>query len=81
MKNLLAVLTMTIALTFGATFANAGIIINNATGETPCTESKDKTDWGIIINNITGIIINNLTGIIINNATDETVNCGIIIDN
>ncbi len=55
MKKTIATLTLALVMTFGATFANAGILISDATA-TPCTQTETKND-GIIIFGKTGIII------------------------
>ena len=77
---------MLAVIAFGATFANAGIIIGGAKAETdPCTttSSTKSSKFGIIIGGFTGIIIGGFTGIIIGGALDSTTttqtNCGIII--
>ena len=64
MKNTVAAFTMAIVLLMGATFANAGIIISDAS-ETACTE-----DNGIIISDFVGIIISDIAGIIISDTKD-----------
>lgn len=86
LKNTVAALTMIAVLTFGTTFANAGIIIagfneKSTTKQEPCREpGETKERGGIIIAGITGIIIAGLTGIIIAGAADTPQeNCGIII--
>jgi len=73
-KNTLRAGTMLAVIAFGATFANAGIIIGGLSDPNPdpCKDTK-----GIIIGGLTGIIIGGFTGIIIGGAKDE--GCGIII--
>ncbi len=55
MKKTIATLTLALVMTFGATFANAGILISDVVA-TPCTQTETKND-GIIIFGKTGIII------------------------
>ena len=90
-RNMIAAATMSAILLFGATFANAGIIIaglaDTPKTEDPCsTTTKTTKDesadlGGIIIAGLTGIIVTDYTGIIIAGAKveSEPVNCGIII--
>jgi len=91
-RNTIAAVTMSAVLLFGATFANAGIIIaglaDTPKTEDPCTDkTATKTDGksselgGIIIAGLTGIIVADFTGIIVTDikADSEPVNCGIII--
>ncbi len=88
LKNVAATIALAGIIMIGSSVANAGIIINNGSfsGKSTkttqqCSEKSEKSDWGIIINNIVGIIINNFGGgIIIDNAT-ERQDCGIIINN
>lgn len=78
---------MLVTLLFGATAANAGIIITNRTGsettktEDPCTEEKGSLLDAFATFLKTGIIITNRTGIIITNRTTSEETCGIIITN
>jgi hypothetical protein len=78
MKNTLATLTLIAVMTFGTTFANAGIIVGGLTsGDEPCTE---KSNVGIIVGGFTGIIVGGFTGIIVGGAqADGTEVCGIIV--
>lgn len=77
---------MAAIMTFGATFANAGIIVAGRTADQPCTtQSSDRTGiivaglagtgTGIIVAGLagTGIIVAGLagTGIIVAGATDS----------
>jgi hypothetical protein len=76
MKKTIATITMAMTLAFGATFANAGIIIGDQQTD-PCT----KTDGIIIGDSFTGII-SQIAGIIIGDTvkTDCTAQTdGIII--
>lgn len=84
MKRTFTTLTLAATLMFGATFANAGIIIGDSADTKPCEETSKE---GIIIGDRSaiGIIIGDLAdaieGIIIGDKADE--NCtskeGIII--
>jgi len=74
-KNTLRAGTMLAVIAFGATFANAGIIIGGFSDPNP--NPCKVTTKGIIIGGFTGIIIGGFTGIIIGGAKDE--GCGIII--
>ena len=82
MKKTIATFTLAAIMTFGTTFANAGLLVSDFAGGTtqpdPCKETV-KVDSGIIITDIVGIIITDLIGIIITDAVDVPVNCGIII--
>jgi hypothetical protein len=70
-------------LVFATTPANAGIIVGNlASGnqKPPCEITK--TDWAIIVGNLTGIIVGNLTGIIVGNIAETPVqSCAISVGN
>ena len=75
-------------LSFGTTFANAGIIILGKDGgnsaKTSATTSSLSSDSGDPCSDSTaataaGIIILGATGIIILGATDQPTTCGIII--
>ncbi len=82
MKNRLLAISLTILFTFGSTFANDGIIVQGLSSDTTptqCTETKETTDWGIIVQGVTGIIVQGFTGIIVQGAAEETVDCGIIV--
>lgn len=64
MKKTITTITLALVMTFGATFANAGIIIGDATTTTTtCTGTKD----GIII----GDLLQELWGIIIGDRSSE----------
>ena len=78
MKNALTTLALIAVMTFGTTFANAGIIVGGlTTSDDPCTE---KTNVGIIVGGFTGIIVAGFTGIIVGGAqADEPEVCGIIV--
>lgn len=90
-RNTIAAVTMSAVLLFGATFANAGIIIAGLADQPktdPCTDTTaTKTDdkstdlGGIIIAGLSGIIVADFTGIIVTDlkTNSEPVNCGIII--
>lgn len=82
LKKLIATFSFAALLFATTTTANAGILISDLTkdGQNPCTEQKeDKTNWGIIIHNITGILISDFTGIIIVGVAETPADCGIII--
>ncbi len=67
MKNTLKAITLAAVLTFGATFANAGLLVSDRpsqTGDTTCNNT-DTSVTGIIIGGVTGIIIGGIAGIII----------------
>ena len=74
MKNALTALVLIAVMTFGTTFANAGIIVAGFTGGNPCTA---KSNTGIIVAGFTGIIVAGFTGIIVAGAKEEA--CGIIV--
>jgi hypothetical protein len=87
LKNTVAAITLMAVISFGTTFANAGIIVagfnEKTTTERTCTQTTTKTpklDWGIIVAGLRGIIVAGFTGIIVAGATDTpTVDCGIIV--
>ena len=62
MKKTITTITLAITFAFGATFANAGIIIGDQQSD-PCS----KTD-GIIISDMFSTIFNQIEGIIIGDA-------------
>ena len=89
-KNIVAAITLTVIIASSATFANAGILIGDATMPT-CQANPgkgEKVDSGILLGDLTGIITAGLTGIITAGFTgiitagkttdDGPVNCGII---
>ena len=95
MKKAITTIALAAILTFGSTFANAGIIVagiaDSGTKGTPCT-SKDGIIVagldGIIVAGLDGIIVAGLTGIIVAGFGDKgsstctqpvTVNDGIIV--
>ncbi len=69
LKKLFAAVTLTTVLTFGATFANAGLLISDFSGgdSKPCA---DTTSSGV-----TGVLITGFTGVLITGATDVPTNC------
>jgi hypothetical protein len=83
-KKMVAVGTMMVAMVFGTTLANAGIIIAGKEGSTQDQAGKEKTASGTCgeTTSLTGIIIagfvNLKTGIIIAGKDSQT-RCGIII--
>ncbi len=89
LKGWISTVGLVTVMAFGVTFANGGIIVSDvSTGENPCSETKTKTDWGIIVSDLTGIIVSDFTGILVSDFTgilvsDKTgnsaVNCGIIV--
>ncbi|MFM9905035.1 MAG: hypothetical protein ACKVQJ_10750 [Pyrinomonadaceae bacterium] len=76
MKTTFTTITLALVLTFGATFANAGIIVSDR-AENPCKS-------GIIVSDSPGIIVSDffgfITGIIVSDKPAES-NCksGIIV--
>ncbi len=77
MKNTITTLTLAMTLAFGATFANAGILVSDG----PATGSCDSSSNGIIIEGlITGIIIEAAGIIIETSGTPCTTSDGIIIE-
>jgi hypothetical protein len=88
-KNIAAAIALTVAIASSATFANAGVLLADATMPT-CTQApptKEKVDSGILVGDLTGIITAGFTGIITAGFTgiitagrtsDGPVNCGII---
>lgn len=90
LRGYIPTMLMLVTLMFGATAANAGIIITNrtetastSTDGDPCKE--DDSSLSKFVGSVatflkTGIIITNRTGIIITNR-DSQDTCGIIITN
>jgi len=75
MKKTITLITLAITLAFGATFANAGIIIGDQSQD-PCKTATD----GIIIGDMFTKIISQIEGIIIGDAPKPcTQTDGIII--
>ena len=73
MKKTITTITLAMIMAFGATFANAGIIIGDA--PTPCSQTD-----GIIIGDMFTKIISQIEGIIIGDAPKPcTQTDGIII--
>lgn len=87
LKNTITASLMIATLLFGATIANAGIVIAGATDDpgTPCTDtsysSTDSKKTSSYLSNLTGIVIAGFTGIVIAGATEPDPNetCGIVI--
>jgi len=88
-KNIVAAITLTVILASSATFANAGVLIADATQPT-CTQAPTKGEkvnsgilvsdlTGIVVAGLTGIVVAGLTGIVVAGATDGPVNCGIVV--
>ena len=67
MKKTIATITLAAIMTFGSTFANAGIIVAGKNADNGC-QGKD----GIIVAGLTGIIVAGLTGIIVAGVTADT---------
>jgi hypothetical protein len=74
MKKTLTTITLAATMLFGATFANAGIIIGDLSETKPCTEASkegiiigDRSTVGIII----GDIASTIEGIIIGDKSDK----------
>lgn len=61
MKKTITTITLAIVMTFGATLANAGILVSDRSANNSCEDQKD----GIIIAGRDGIIIAGREGIII----------------
>lgn len=86
-KNIVAAITLTVIIASSATFANAGIMIGDATQPTCQTNRGDKVDSGILIGDLTGIVVAGFTGIVVAGftgivvagKTDGPVNCGIVV--
>ncbi len=90
MKNTITTLTLAIVLTFGATFANAGIIVTDRSDQaagiivtdlanTGCNSTERR---GIIVTDIfgtmaslAGIIVTDLTGIIVTDLSGNSGKC------
>ena len=70
MKKTITTITLAFIMTFGATFANAGIIIGDKSGQ-ECGNTKE----GIII----GDFLQELFGIIIGDKSGDTCKEGIIL--
>ena len=74
MKKTIATITLAAIMTFGSTFANAGIIVAGRTADNGCTTTQNKD--GIIVAGLTGIIVAGLTGIIVAGLADtDTTPC------
>jgi hypothetical protein len=83
MKKTIATITLAAIMTFGTTFANAGIIVAGRSADNGCTQTQDKDGiivagrGGIIVAGFAGsgvgIIVAGLTtvGIIVAGATDS----------
>jgi hypothetical protein len=89
-KNIVAAITLTVVLASSATFANAGILLGDATMPPACTQAPtkgEKVDSGILIGDLTGIVVAGFTGIVVAGFTGivvagksgETTNCGIVV--
>jgi hypothetical protein len=76
-KNTLAAITMMVVMGFGATAANAGLILSDKTAGAPCTK-ENGPDNGILVSDIVeGIIVLGLTdGIIVLGRTDGIIVLG-----
>lgn len=61
MKNTITTITLAIVMTFGATFANGGIMVSDRNGTPSCDSQKD----GIIVAGREGIIVAGRDGIIV----------------
>lgn len=88
LKKVIITGLITAILSFGATFANAGIIIlgkdgggsaKTSSATTSSLTSDDPCSGDSLSATATGIIILGATGIIILGATDQPTTCGIII--
>jgi hypothetical protein len=84
-KNIVATITLAVIIASSATFANAGILLGDAT-QPSCTQTQDtkgteRVNSGILIGDLTGIVIFGFTGIVIFGAAPDQgpVNCGIVI--
>ena len=93
LRGYIPTMLMLVTLMFGATAANAGIIVNGRTADAstttsdPCTEEESL--FGIIVNGLTaaasfaktGIIVNGRSGIIVNGRSGGSNDtCGIIVN-
>ncbi len=82
LNNIVAAFVLMAILVFGTTAANAGILVDDATGSETCTTTNEKPDWGVVITNIVGVVITNLGGILIPELKTSTpTNCGVVITN
>ena len=68
MKKTLTAIALTIVTTFGATFANAGIIVGDFANS--CTTDQKQKE-GIIVGDYTGIIVGDFTGIIVGDFVNQ----------
>lgn len=66
MKKTLSTITLAIVMTFGATFANAGIIIGDKSAPSTCTQTEKD---GIIIGDIVGTVYGWMTAIVVSEKT------------
>lgn len=74
-KNTVAAFTMMVVMGFGATMANAGLLVSDR-GINTCTVD-DKTDLGgILVSDLGGLIVSDLTGIIVLGRTDGIIVLG-----
>ena len=70
MKKTLTAITLAILLMFGATFANAGIIVGDKPVDTTCT-STDKDGIIILRDGIIILVATTITGIIVGDKPTE----------
>lgn len=92
LKGYIPTMLMLVTLIFGATAANAGIIVNgrDAQASTTTTTKSQTETCGEQTSSVTGIIVNGFysvlsfakTGIIVNGfkASRRTMACGIIVN-
>lgn len=78
LRNLFTAFTLVAVMTFGSTFANAGLLISDAPTQQdePCTDKGGFLDKMV---ELAGIIITSRNGIIITSGADKDETCGIII--
>lgn len=82
MKKTITAITLALVLTFGATFANAGILVSNGPAATDC---KAEQDGGIVkdikdvIKEILGILVSNRPVAAETPCTQEVDKNGILV--
>jgi hypothetical protein len=89
MKKTIAIFTLALVTVFGATFAQAGILVSDAPAGGGCTDRTgiivtdapapgiivtDAPAPGIIVTDLPGIIVTDLAGIIVTDRADQA--CG-----
>lgn len=88
LRGYIPTMLMLVTLMFGATAANAGIIVGGRTAAdsektNPCEETKDPSLSGILSELVgfakSGIIVGGRMGIIVGGRTSDQDTCGIIV--